>query len=236
MPTPYSNPERKDTREDNVAGFIKDQYLSFLQEFFAQLPQGQFRYTGSDTPESELDIRDYAGNHLTVIDKRPAIIMQRGPLAWARVGLDQMKDMNIRKGSRRHSDLISGTMTLNCISRAGLEAERLASQVLYALKFYRRELQRRGLFDMGQEAQMGAESPPGALVGGEVDPHTILVPVYSPFYIQVGWEVTPAKEIPLKGVTVQLASQHISRGRRIGGTSVISLDDVSQEVRIRGTN
>ncbi len=235
MPVPFSTPTPKDTREENIGGFLKDIYLTFLMDLFAARPRGEFRYTGSDTPESELNILDVSTASTEVIEKRPSIVLQRGPISWVKIGLDQLKDFDIKTGTRRHVDMMSGTMTLHCSSKLGLEAERLASQVLDALKFHRRELQRRGLFEGGQEAQMGAETPPGSIVGGDTDPHTVSVPVYSPFYVQRGWESRPAKSTSFKSMEIRLSPVSVVRGRRMGGSQVIELDGVAQNVKIPKT-
>ena len=46
-------------------------------------------------------------------------------------------------------------------------------------------LQRTGGFHkIGDEISMGPESPPGAMVAGEVDPEWVMVTVQSPFFFQ----------------------------------------------------
>lgn len=235
MPAPFSSPGTKpDTLETNVAGRLKDIYLTFFQDYFAAVPDDDpFHFTGSDTPESKIEIIDISTANKEVVEKRPAIILQRSPLAWSRIGLDQLKSHDIANDVRRHTDLISGTMTLHCISKLGLSAERLASQVFYALKFHRRELQRRGIFDGGQEAQLGAETPPGAIVGGDVDSHTIDVPVYSPFYVQISWESRPASPIKFKSMQIKLSPVSTLGSGTLGGAKrVVELDRVSQELQL----
>lgn len=232
MPAPFSTPKRKDTREENIGGFLKDIYLTFFMDIFARRPKGEFRYTGSDSPESELNILDVSSSSTEVIEKRPSIVLQRGPISWSRIGLDQLKELDIVTGTRRHVDMISGTMTMHCSAKLGLEAERLASQVFDALKFHRRELQRRGLFDGGQEAQMGSETPPGSIVSGDTDPHTVVVPVYSPFYIQRAWESKPANPTLFKNMEIRLSPISTVHTGKVGGKKVIELDAVAQDVKI----
>jgi hypothetical protein len=233
VPAQFSKPAGKDTLETNVAGRVKDIYLTFLQDFFAGLPDDdQFHYTGSDTPESSLEIIDISTANKEVIEKRPAIILQRSPMGWSKIGLDQLKDHDIANDIRRHTDLITGTMTLHCISKFGLAAERLASQVFYALKFHRRELQRRGIFDGGQEAQLGAETAPAAIVGGDVDPHTVDVPVYSPYSVQITWESRPAKPIKFKSMEIKLSPVSTLGSSKLGGKKVVELDSIAQTVSL----
>lgn len=201
--------------------------MTFLKDYFSKNPQGKFRFTGSDTPESELDIFDMAADKKRINEKRPALITQRGPMSWGRIGLDQLRSLNMSTGREVHSDLMSGTMTIHCISREGLEAERLSWEVLFALKSFRKELQRRGLFDAGQDAQLGAESPPGAIFGSDVDAHTVDVPVYSPFYIQLTWTMEHAVKRPINKLLIKTTAVN-----RATGKGVVDLDGVDQQVNV----
>ena len=259
MPTPFLKPPDKDSLASNPPGFVKDVYLSFFQEYFSKQNTGDFRFTGNDVNESEIHITDAFSIEKQVIEKRPAIMVQRGPMSWANLGLDQLKELDFTTGREVHSDLLSGTMTIHCISRQGLEAERLAWIVLFALKSLKKVLQVRGLFDVGREAQIGAETSPSALVSGDTVAHTTEVPVYSPFYVQITWENEPVNVSQLSGVDVNINPIHVGSNPndRITATSkdalgsaqkaqlgsvarraarlnkkVIRLDNVSQKVKV----
>jgi hypothetical protein len=223
VPIPSSNPETQDSLANNPPGFIKDVYLSFFQEYFAKAPAGQFRFTGNDKSESELFITDSFGVDKEVIEHRPALVTLRGPISWANIGLDQLKDMNILTGRELRTDLVSGSMTIHCISRQGLEAERLSWQVMFALKSMRRVLQKKGLFEVGRDAVMGAETPPGMLVAGDVDPHTIDVPISSPFFVQITWSTEPAESHSIGEIEIRPKLMHVGPP----GTTYISAE--SQE-------
>lgn len=234
MPTVPSPSPGKDNLQSNAPGFIKDVYLTFLRDFFAGMPpqQGLFKFTGNEDASSELHITDQAAIQKTILEKRPCLIIQRGAIGWAQLGLDQLKDMAITTGREVHSDLLSGTMTIHCISRVGLEAERLAWNVLFAIKSLKAELQKRGIFEAGREGQLGTETPPGALVGGDVDTHTVDVPVYSPFYVQVTWAIRPAKETKLGRIDMQLSSQGPVFGPAGKLKRFVDFTGVSAEVRV----
>lgn len=236
MPIPSLTPDRQDTLADNYLGHLKDIYLLFLQQYFNQNPRGKgrFHFSASDASESEMTITDAHVTDQKVLEHRPALVILRGPVAWGRIGLDQLMKLDFRTGRRTHTDLLSGTFTIHCISRRGLEAERLSSEVSFAVKSLRRVLQEKGLFEAGQDVQMGAESPAGGLVQGDVDPHTISIPVYSPFHIQMTWTNEPVDFRKLEGVRIQLrATTKLPRRR---GEKIVELDKVNTTVHIVGQN
>lgn len=234
MPTPASPNPGKDNLQTNAPGFVKDVYLTFLRDFFGQMParDGLFHFTGNEDPTSELHITDQAAVQKTILEKRPSLILQRGALGWASLGLDQLKDLGVQDGREVHSDLLSGTMTIHCISRVGLEAERLAWNVLFAIKSLKAEMQKRGIFEVGREGQLGTETPPGALVGGDVDTHTVDVPVYSPFYVQITWSVKPVKETKLNRIDMRLSPKGPVFGPAGQIRRVVDLDGVSAAVHV----
>jgi hypothetical protein len=92
-------------------------------------------------------------------------------------------------GERTHTDLLTGSFSINCVSRNGLEAERLALLVAKAIRIYRRHLQRAGFFHIGHLVQVGTESPAGSLVSGDSDEDFVVVPVTLPVYYQTSWKV-----------------------------------------------
>jgi len=239
VPTPSSTPEPKDTLATNPIGVIKDIYLTFFQEFFAGNPAGQFRFTGNDKPESELHVTDAYAVEKEVLEQRPALVILRGPVRWGNIGLDQIKEISLKNAREVRTDLILGTMTIHCIARVGLEAERLSWEALFALKSFRRVLQRKGLFEVGRDAQMGSETPPGALVGGDSDPHTIDVPIFSPFSLQYTWSTEPtmaktlgAIEIAMKAKsTTRAPANFVKNGRRLG-KKIIDFSGVNTTVQV----
>jgi hypothetical protein len=232
MPSPATLGPGKDNLHSNAPGFIKDAYLTFLRDFFTSMPRGQglFHFSGNEDAASELHITDQAAVLKTILEKRPSLVIQRGALGWGNLGLDQRKDLNLRDSREVHSDMLTGTMTIHCISRVDLEAERLAWNVLFAIKSLKAELQKRGIFEVGREGQLGTVTPPGALVGGDVDTHTVDVPVYSPFYAQITWAVKPVKETKLGRVDMQFSPKGVVFGPR--GKRVVDLTGVQAEAHV----
>lgn len=105
--------------------------------------------------------------------------------------------------TRVHTDLLSGSFVINCISRVGLEAEEVALIVMKAIRIYRRELQKAGFFHIGTLVQVGSETPAGALVAGDSDEDFINVPVSLPVYYQESWTVEKDAEL-LRAITLKI--------------------------------
>ena len=153
-------------------------------------------------------------------DQRPAIVTMRGPAQFANLTLDQLLTVNSRTGQRTHVDLIPCTMTLNCLAKVGLEAQRIAWIVMRHIRIFKRLLQTKGqMHQVGDLLSIGPESPPGALVSPEVDVELVNVVVQSPFYFQWGEKISPTDSPLLKNIEMHmeasiLPSESISTGIR----------------------
>ena len=146
--------------------------------------------TGStDEARTELIISDAGSLNTDSVESRPAIIISRGPFAWGNTNLDHFLKQDLPSGMRTHTDLLTGSFVLNCISRSGLEAETLAVIVGKAIRTYRRELQKAGFFQIGHLVQVGQETPAGSLVAGDSTEDFINVPVSFPIFYQESWTV-----------------------------------------------
>ena len=132
----------------NLLSDAKDLLLRFLQEFFYKMPSGQNLFDfepgsawATEEIQSEVIISDAGTVNTDTIEKRPAIILSRGPFAYANLGLDNITGINSTIDKRTHSDLLNGSFNISCISRLGLEAEKMALMVAKALKTHSRVLQ-----------------------------------------------------------------------------------------------
>lgn len=126
-----------------------------------------------------------------VINKRPAIVTVRSPVAFAGISLEQLVSENMRTGERVHSDLISGNMTFNCMSRVKVEAEQLAWLVARHVWILHRLFMKAGFHKMGERVQILAATPAGALITGDTEGEIHVVPVVSPYHFQWTERITP---------------------------------------------
>lgn len=180
-------------------------FTRFLQVMFATWEKGNYKWT-PDEKTTDIIIQGEATIGREVVEKRPAIIVSRGPAAFGNVAMDQFKEFDYEQGRRTHTDLISALMTFNCLSRVGLEAQRIAYMAAYATRVFKRTLMHAGLHRVGEELQIGSESPPGSLVPGN-PAEIIMVSVSVPFYFQTTWSVEPIDKELLTEISVAVRSE-----------------------------
>lgn len=185
--------EQYNPRTGNFLSDTKDILLRFFQDVFHQMPvgTGDFHFEPDDEKASELIISDKGTVNTSTVEKRPALILSRGAFAWGNTSLDQFLKLDIPTGVRTHTDLLAGSFTVHCVSRSGLEAEKLALLVHKWLRIYRRQLQKAGFFYIGHIGQIGEESPAGTLLAGDSAEDFVQVQVNFPVYYQESWTVEP---------------------------------------------
>lgn len=165
---------------------IKYMFLHFMQELFSQ----QEQYTwDSDEEKSDILITDQMPDDMSVVEKKPMIVLFRGPMRPMQSSIDQLEKITLKKGVKRYSDLWSGQIRFECIARFGLEAETIATRVALALVTFKDILRERGLHDY-REVTIGEE---GAM---EVDSEIVstVVSVTLQYTAQFTWKVTTDAE------------------------------------------
>lgn len=209
QPENYAIWEQYNPRTGDWLNDTKDILLRFLQDVFMQMPKGEFHFEPgaengtTDELSSELIISDQGPINTATVERRPAIILSRGPFAWANASLDQLLLQDFGTGKRTHTDLVSGSFVVNCISRNGLEADRLGLLVARLIRIYRRQLQKAGFFYIGAQVNIAPESPAGALVSGDSAEDFILVPVSFPVFYQDSWTSEP-NSVLLRAISTQV--------------------------------
>ena len=141
---------------------IKKIFLTFLQDLFTQ--HMQFKWD-INPAKSKILIMDKHSVDLSTLEKRPTIVLSRGPFGWAYVGTGQSLKSSFLKGDGRdtYTDLLSGSLTLNCMARAGIFAETLANHVFIHLTGGKRMLRQNGIHSvsnvsMGEEQILKSDS------------------------------------------------------------------------------
>lgn len=165
--------------------------IVFLQTLFSYAPKGQFHWSDDDE-HSDLVITDDAPVHVEVVEKRPAIVTVRSASAFAGIGLDQLEYMDIKTGAESHTDLISGNLTFNCMSRVKVQAEYLGWQVARHIWIFKHYLMKQGFHKIGEQIQMLSPSPPKALIQGDTESEIVNVAIVVPFHFQ--WRDIIAEE------------------------------------------
>lgn len=213
-------PQPQGFGEDPLTHFARI-FVRFLQLTFQSFEKGAYRWEPDDK-STDIIISDQATVKREVIEKRPAILVSRGPAAFSNIALDQFAGPLLVKGTdgkttftpnednsigaKRHTDLISSTMTFNCLSSEGLEAQRLAWIAMYATRTLKKALLSAGLHRVGEELQVGSETSPGSIVQPDSN-EIVMVPVQVPFYFQDTWTIAPLNKSLLTEVSLALSSE-----------------------------
>ncbi len=177
-------------------------FLTFLQGLFEQFPEGSYRWS-DDERLSEVAITDQVPIPKARVDQKPQIVTMRGPAQFANLTLDQMRNLNPRSGEKERTDLVSCTMTINVIARNGIECQRIAWIAARNIRTFKTLIQRHGLHKIGDEIQVGPESPPGSFVT-ESDPEFVMVSVFAPFHFQWTETVRPLDAPLLRSMEARL--------------------------------
>ena len=202
--------------EDPLTHFSRV-FCRFLQVVFATFEKGAYQWNADDKL-SDIIISDQSTIASEVVERRPAIILSRGPAALSNIAIDQFAgplldtkgnftpNLDPVSGARRHTDLISCNMTYNCLSSEGIEAQRIAWTAAYATRTLKRSLMRAGFHRVGEDIQVGGESAPGSVVQPDAK-EIIMVSVSVPFYFQDSWSVAPVDKSLLNHVNMALSSE-----------------------------
>ena len=176
---------------DNPMEHLVRLCVIFAQELWKSAPKGQgcFHWD-EDELVSELTITDDAPIDPEVVEKRPAIVTVRSQVGFAGIALDQMQKMSIKTGEIVMTDLLSGNITLNCMSRVKTESELIAWVSANHFWVLRYILLKLGFHKVGQQIQIMAPSPPGALISGDTEAEIVNVPVVIPYHFQHSARIT----------------------------------------------
>lgn len=196
---------------------IRKACLSFMQGLFEEAEPGCFKWC-ENLEETELVITDESPIKLDVVGKRPCISTVRGQVAWGKTSLDEMQTRSMTNDARKHTDLLSGTMTINCCSREPLESEYIAWTVANHTWLLRRLVMKfTPVHEFGRGQVVGAPSPAGAIVSGDTEGEWICTPIQIPFFLQISGQVTPLNQTLLGKIEAKF---NVRGGAQIGPTGV----------------
>ena len=140
----------------------KDCILRFLQVAFASPTLFSDKYNpylySEDEKTSKLMIADYNTENLNSINIKPALLILRGQATPQTIGLGDKANESFLGGAERRELLMNVGITVNCISREGLEAELLAVSVFKMIRYMRDVIMKDfGVFDVNAVA-IGSEN------------------------------------------------------------------------------
>jgi len=194
--------EKKSFRNEripNTAVFLKRTAIEFLQILFGSRAPGSLHYD-SDNTKTDIQIADVNAADLEAINKRPAIIVQRGPLSWQGMGLGGSAfESRDPQGRDVYSDLLLGSLSISCISKEGIEAEQIAHLVFNSFKFFAPTLRTRGFFSI-KSLNIGAESLVEQDGAGD---ETYIVPIVITAQMQERWSLSPDVKRHLEAILIE---------------------------------
>ena len=125
--------EQYNPRTGNWLSDTKDILIRFFQDFFYGMPAGEqpslFHFEpsgegdyGTSTKETEIIISDSGTVNTESVEKRPLLIINRGPFAYGNTSMDHLQSVRGSDDKKTFTDLLTGSFTLHCIAREGLEA------------------------------------------------------------------------------------------------------------------
>lgn len=200
-------PQPQGVGEDPLSHFTKI-FVRFLQVVFSTFPAGDYRWC-PDMETTDLVISDQGMMGREVVEKKPLIAVTRGAAQWLNISMDQFKSFDFETGKRTHTDLVGAAMVYNCVSREGLEAQRLAWIAGYATRTLKRSLLRMpGMHRVGENVDYGPEVDAEGVV-----PDTKgyrLVQVSVPFFFQDSYGIAPVDNLLLKDLDLRLTSEAVS--------------------------
>jgi hypothetical protein len=180
-------------------------YLLFLQGLFAQMESGSYKWS-PDQALTEITIADQVPIPRDWIEQRPVVVTMRGPARFANMTLDQMRTVDFHTGAKERTDLVACTMSINCVAKNGVEAQRIGFTIMRHLRTFKNSLQRfGGFFKIGDDLELGPQTPPGAVVANESDPEWVMVTIQSPFFFQ--WtEIDVPNAVLLREIEMHMKS------------------------------
>ncbi|NNL48210.1 MAG: hypothetical protein HKO76_07575 [Acidimicrobiia bacterium] len=170
-------------------------FVYFLQNLFRDFPEGCGMTWRPEEENTELIISAEKPRS-DAIEKLPHITCVLGASRWTGVGIDQMQFVQSSDGQRTHTDLMPATITYHCQAKEGIVARRIAWNASLYTNVLRRFIMRvGGIFQVGTNHDISAESSASMFTGPKSSDELVAVTVQVPFYWQPQWRIRRASEL-----------------------------------------
>lgn len=178
-------------------------FITFVQGLFQAAPKGCYHWV-DDEETSDIIITNENRIDPEILNKRPVITFTRGPIQFYSLGIDDRVNYDFALDKKRKGVLVPGTMTINCVSRVGLEAEDLAWVVAEHIWLLRDLLMKAGFFEIGRNPQIGSPSPAGSIITNDQGDEYTAVPITVPFQFARDSSFTPLGKQIVNNIRQQL--------------------------------
>jgi len=194
----------------NYSLYTKRVFLSFAQELFALHSKYTWR---RDVNTTSIFIADKYALDTKFLEKKPAIILERGGMRWERSSIAQRMDLHLTNMQEDYSDLIRGTVRYNCLAKNGLVAEEIALALLNAVTGFKKQFRKNGIHQI-LDISVGEET----LLKADADIELSVVPVIIVYTTQ-------------KKLTSSIDFYSIYVTLTTGDTTAILLENIDYTVR-----
>jgi hypothetical protein len=192
------DPSSKDPVIDHLmTDEVKNRLLEFLRFIFSN--SERFKYN-DDELASKISISDVFPKKEDY-EKRPALVVRRENLMTTNRGIGHFKGWTYSKNfGSRFTDLFQSQCVIECYSREGLEAEKLANIVFMSLLYFRRKLREVGRIHDVLVANIGPEIP--QKISSEIT--LAMVPVQLSFSFTEAWTTEEVGKDLFNGLEVSI--------------------------------
>lgn len=196
-PIVFIDPDDQAPVDNLLTDESKNRLLEFLRFIFERSEQYTFN---DDEVESKISISDiYPKKEDT--EKKPAIVVRRENMMLTNRGVGHFLGWTYSKNfGSRFMDLLQTQVVIECYSREGLEAEKIANMVFASILFYRRQLRKVGRVHDILTAGIGPEVP--QRVSSEIT--LAMVPVHVSFTHSEVWTTEEVGKYPFNGLKLEL--------------------------------
>lgn len=176
---------------------VKNRIIEFLQFVFSN--SQRFQYL-SDEIESKVSISDVFPKKEDY-EKKPAIVVRRENMFLTNRGIGHFLGWTYSKNfGSRFMDMLQSQVVIECYSREGLEAEKIANIVFGSLLFFRRKLREVGRIHDILVANIGPETP--QRISSEIT--LAMVPVQLSFTFTEMWTTETIGKDLFNGIQVDV--------------------------------
>jgi len=146
--------------QDPVDNLLTDESKNRILEFLRFIFERSERYTYNDNELlSKISISDIFPQKED-FEKKPGIVVRRENMLLTNRGIGHFLGWTFSKNfGSRFMDLLQTQVVIECYSREGLEAEKIANMVFASVLFYRRKLREVGRVHDILTAGIGPEVP-----------------------------------------------------------------------------
>jgi hypothetical protein len=181
------------------ANLAKESLLCFFQAYFKQKQDERFRFHEDDRL-SKLFIFDKYSYNREVAEQRPGLVTDRGPMRWGGRHIDQFIGSQPMSSERIYKDILSATVTVNAISKEGLEAEELAQYAFLLPMIFKDILRNKvGILNILSTA-LGRES----ILKADSRPDLHVVPTEIAIEMEYAWTITDIRAKIAQAVKIGL--------------------------------